>query len=193
MHDSNIIDDQQLDNLVEDFKGRSLPNNPEKLIIHVVEQQKLGNLKTSQGPVEQMQEKPKKKKPMRKNKKKKQQQQQQENADHVDFVSSNAEDLVNELRRQGKNAVGPSLTFLTQGKTNQNFDFRAGRQTKITDKVIVPGFPNGLPNGVPEGVKIALASAVKGIYRNMYCHTGNVIRFRCHRSRWRIHHEPHSR
>jgi len=38
---------------------------------------------------------------------------------------------------------------------------RSSRQTN-TDKVVVPGFPNGLPNGVPEGVKIALASAQRG-------------------------------
>ena len=95
----------------------------------------------------------------------------------------NAEALVNELSRQGKTAIGPSLNFLTQtGKTSStqpllpqpsqpiirqqnspSFDFRTGRQTN-TDKVVVPGFPNGLPNGVPEGVKIALASASAGKY-----------------------------
>jgi len=41
---------------------------------------------------------------------------------------------------------------------------RSGRQSRQTntDKVVVPGFPNGLPSGAPEGVKIALASAQRG-------------------------------
>ena len=100
----------------------------------------------------------------------------------------NAEALVNELSRQGKAAIGPSLNFLTQTGSKSSsstqpllpqpsqpiirqpnspsFDFRTGRQTANTpsDKVVVPGFPNGLPNGVPEGVKIALASANRGKY-----------------------------
>ena len=49
-----------------------------------------------------------------------------------------------------------------QNVIQTNFDLRSGRQVN-TDKVVVPGFPNGLPNGVPEGVKIALASAQRGI------------------------------
>ena len=48
-----------------------------------------------------------------------------------------------------------------QNVIQTNFDLRSGRQIN-TDKVVVPGFPNGLPNGVPEGVKIALASAQRG-------------------------------
>jgi len=45
-----------------------------------------------------------------------------------------------------------------------NNEGRAGRQSRQTntDKVVVPGFPNGLPSGAPEGVKIALASAQRG-------------------------------
>ena len=96
-------------------------------------------------------------------------------------VVQNAEALANELSRQGKSAIGPSLNFLTTSKNpstepllpqpnnpkirtqnSRSFDFRTGRQTN-TDKVVVPGFPNGLPNGTPEGVKIALASAERGI------------------------------
>jgi len=45
--------------------------------------------------------------------------------------------------------------------TNEERAGRSSRQTN-TDKVVVPGFPNGLPNGTPEGVKIALASAERG-------------------------------
>ena len=68
------------------------------------------------------------------------------------------------------NTIEPSLTFL-KSESNQNnqivqnlqtnFELRTGRQTN-TDKVVVPGFPNGLPSQVPEGVKIALASAQRG-------------------------------
>ena len=96
-------------------------------------------------------------------------------------VIQNAEALANELSRQGKSAIGPSLNFLTTSKNpsvepllkpqpdnpkirtsnSRSFDFRTGRQTNL-DKVVVPGFPNGLPNGVPEGVKIALANARAG-------------------------------
>ena len=62
--------------------------------------------------------------------------------------------------------MGPSLTFLnSQNQNNEiiqnNFDFRSGRQAN-TDKVIVPGFPNGLPSQVPEGVRIALRQAKIG-------------------------------
>lgn len=48
--------------------------------------------------------------------------------------------------------------------TPANNEGRAHRQSRQTntDKVVVPGFPNGLPNGTPEGVKIALASANRG-------------------------------
>ena len=119
-----------------------------------MEQQKLGKLKTSAGPVQQ--------KPFRRSKKKKKGKKQ--------VIKENAQDLVEELQRQGKDAVGPSLSFLTSssnnppanfGRLTSNSDFRTGRQTN-TDKVVVPGFPTGLPNGTPEGVKIALASAVQG-------------------------------
>ena len=68
------------------------------------------------------------------------------------------------------NTIEPSLTFL-KSESNQNnqivqnlqtnFELRTGRQTN-TDKVVVPGFPNGLPSQVPEGVKIALATAQRG-------------------------------
>lgn len=135
-------------------------------MIQVVEQQKLGSkLKTSNGPVDFARPQKLQRKKKRKNKKKKKQEK----------VVQNAEDLVSELSRQGKNVVGPSLSFLTsptssssnqpllsQPKKISNFDFRTGRQ--VPDKVVVPGFPNGLPNGVPEGVKIALAKAERGKY-----------------------------
>ncbi len=138
---------------------------PEKLMIHVVEQQNLGSpLKTSNGPVEQVRfvsQVEKKRKRKKKNKKKK----------NKPAVVENAQELVEELRRQGKNAKGPSISFITAANepiqtrqtlsSNSNLAFRTGRQTN-TDKVVVPGFPNGLPNGVPEGVKIALASAERG-------------------------------
>ena len=73
----------------------------------------------------------------------------------------------NELLQEKGGSIGPSLTFLNAESQRQNviqtnFDLRSGRQVN-TDKVVVPGFPNGLPNGVPEGVKIALASAQRGI------------------------------
>ena len=72
----------------------------------------------------------------------------------------------NELIQDSTGNIGPSLTFLNAESQNSNviqtnFDFRSGRQVN-TDKVIVPGFPNGLPSQVPEGVKIALASASRG-------------------------------
>ena len=76
------------------------------------------------------------------------------------------------------NTIEPSLTFL-KSESNQNnqivqnlqtnFELRTGRQTN-TDKVVVPGFPNGLPSQVPEGVKIALASAQRG-KKSFYVHT----------------------
>jgi len=49
----------------------------------------------------------------------------------------------------------------SDSNNNQRTLQRQSRQVN-TDKVVVPGFPNGLPNGVPEGVKIALASAQRG-------------------------------
>jgi hypothetical protein len=131
---------------------------PERLIIHVVEQQKLGQLKTSNGPVQQQQQVFRPKRPKKKKKDKK------SNKKSAELAAANAEDLVNELKRQGKDSLGPSLTFLTSSskqRINSNFDFRTGRQVN-TDKVVVPGFPNGLPSGTPEGVKLALASAVRG-------------------------------
>ena len=132
-----------LKNMVESFGLNSVSApNPEKLMIQVVNSQKLH---TSSGPVEQKPFRPKKPK-KKKNKKSKQKVQVE-----------NAENLVTELRRQGKTALGPSLSFA--GNTIN--DFRTGRQTN-TDKVVVPSFPNGLPNGTPEGVKVALASAVRG-------------------------------
>ena len=117
-----------------------------------------------------------------KNKKNKNKQNKPQN---ISKVQNNAEALVNELSRQGKSAIGPSLNFLTSSKASdvsrepllpqpsnpkirtsnsRSFDFRTGRQTN-GDKVVVPGFANGLPNGTPEGVKIALASANRGEYK----------------------------
>ena len=138
----NSFNNADLKNMVENFGLNSVvAPNPEQLMIQVVNQQKLH---TSNGPVEQKPFKPKKpKRPKNKKKPKK--------------VVENAENLVTELRRQGKTAIGPSLSFA--GNTIN--DFRTGRQTN-TDKVVVPSFPNGLPNGTPEGVKVALASAVRG-------------------------------
>ena len=114
------------------------------------------------------------------NRNKKKNKNKQNNNEQISVVQ-NAEALANELSRQGKSAIGPSLNFLTTSKNpstepllpqpnnpkirtqnSRSFDFRTGRQTN-TDKVVVPGFPNGLPNGTPEGVKIALASAERGI------------------------------
>ena len=114
------------------------------------------------------------------NRNKKKNKNKQNNIEQISVVQ-NAEALANELSRQGKSAIGPSLNFLTTSKNpstepllpqpnnpkirtqnSRSFDFRTGRQTN-TDKVVVPGFANGLPNGTPEGVKIALASAERGI------------------------------
>ena len=178
-----------INQIIENFG--SLPGTaplPEKLMIQVLEQQKLGSkLKTSSGPVNQQQQTKPKRKRKKKNKKNKNKNKQ---------VVTNAEELVAELRRQGKNVAGPSISFLTSPSQNSqrtvlsnpapvpkkpafnnnrnqksaniqvrpkntNFDFRTGRQTN-TDKVVVPGFPNGLPSQTPEGVKLALASAVRG-------------------------------
>ena len=139
----SVLNNADLTNMVENFGLNTVAPNPEQLMIHVVNQQKL---RTSNGPVEQTPFRPKKNK-KKKNKKKK----------NKEKVVQNAEELVTELRRQGKTALGPSLSFA--GNTIN--DFRTGRQTN-TDKVVVPGFPNGLPSGAPEGVKIALASAQRG-------------------------------
>ena len=138
----SVLNNADLTNMVENFGLNTVAPNPEQLMIHVVNQQKL---RTSNGPVEQTPFRPKKNK--KKNNKKK----------NKEKVVQNAEELVTELRRQGKTALGPSLSFA--GNTIN--DFRTGRQTN-TDKVVVPGFPNGLPSGAPEGVKIALASAQRG-------------------------------
>ena len=141
-----------LKNMVESFGLNSVSApNPEKLMIQVVNSQKLH---TSSGPVEQTPFRPKKPKKNKKQKKKSKSKKVQ---------VENAENLVTELRRQGKTALGPSLSFA--GNTIN--DFRTGRQTN-TDKVVVPSFPNGLPNGTPEGVKVALASAVRG-NKHFYC------------------------
>ena len=154
VNNNQVVTNADLTNMVENFGLNTVDiaaPNPEQLMIHVVNQQKL---RTSNGPVEQTPFKPKKNKKNKKNKKK-----------NKKVVQQNAEELVTELRRQGKTAVGPSLSFA--GNTIN--DFRTGRQTN-TDKVVVPGFPNGLPSGAPEGVKIALASAQRGNFTSdLYC------------------------
>ncbi len=72
---NNIINNQNIDNaLVEALRSASSSNTvaprPEKLIIHVVEQQKLGKLKTSDGPVEQKSQQLVVKKPRKNNRRK---------------------------------------------------------------------------------------------------------------------------
>jgi len=57
----------------------------------------------------------------------------------------------------GRSVMGTSATPSADNHAHS----RQSRQTN-TDKVVVPGFPNGLPSQVPEGVKIALASAQRG-------------------------------
>ena len=87
------------------------------------------------------------------NRNKKKNKNKQNNIEQISVVQ-NAEALANELSRQGKSAIGPSLNFLTTSKNpssepllpqpnnpkirtqnSRSFDFRTGRQTN-TDKVI---------------------------------------------------------
>ena len=125
----------------------------QNLSLKPAKEQRQGKLKTGNGqPVQQSSKKPSKKKNKKSDKK--------SNSSDRQVTLFDVE-LVEPVKRQGKQSKQPPLTFVTSdliASPSSSVSKLAGRQLNAN----IPGFPNGLPSQVPEGVRIALVSAQRG-------------------------------